>query len=302
MRPNSQVAQLGLLGLGLLLLLAVFGCGSGSQEGSPNYDTQLEQPAESPMQNRPPCVGADEMDNSCEARDVSLFDLSRSDLFSSRQRGSAQFYEGTASTVEEVLEKGLRLEEASPVHIAFRGAARQDSVRCDLRGVARTPDQREAAIRFWLDLDDDEALPSSSEVERLFMEELDKVSPAYPESARANFRTLARGGSSTDYLFLTCFVDYDADEYVLGDGPDPITVAHDHMAEVRSYELYSRAHAAGEFGDEVPFPRAHIRRHEPSSDRPWRGKCRLVCPKAMGPSLAKMELSLPVTLRQIRRS
>ena len=59
MRPNSQVAQLGLLGLGLFLLLAVFGCGSGSQEGSPNYDTQLEQPAESPMQNRPPCVGAD---------------------------------------------------------------------------------------------------------------------------------------------------------------------------------------------------------------------------------------------------
>ena len=51
-----------------------------------------------------------------------------------------------------------------------------------------------------------------------------------------------------------------------------------------------------------PFPRAHIRRHEPSSDRPSRGRCRLVCPKAMGPSLAKMELSLPVTLRQIRRS
>ena len=140
---------------------------------------------------------------------------------------------------------------ASPVHIAFRGSAQQDSVRCEFRRVARTAGQREAAIRFWLDLDEDEALPSAPEVERRFMEELDKVSAAYPESAAANFITLARGGINTNYRFLSCFVDFDTQEYLLGTGPDVLTVGYDHMAEVRSYELYSLAHAAGEFGNEM---------------------------------------------------
>ena len=139
---------------------------------------------------------------------------------------------------------------ASPVHIAFRGSAQQDSVRCEYRGVARAAGQRETAIRFWLDLDVDEALPSAPEAERRFMEELDKVSAAYPESAAANFITLARGGINTDYRFLSCFVDFDKQEYLLGTGPDVLTVGYDHMAEVQSYELYSLAHAAGEFGNE----------------------------------------------------
>ena len=55
-------------------------------------------------------------------------------------------------TVEEVLEKGLRLAEASPVHLAARGTGVSNSTRCDWRGIARTLAQREAAIRFWLGL------------------------------------------------------------------------------------------------------------------------------------------------------
>ena len=113
------------------------------------------------------------------------------------------YTEEVPSSVEDVLEKGLRLAGASPVHLVFRGTAQEDSVRCDLRGVARTPEQREAAIRFWLDLDDDEALPSASEAERRFVEELNRSSVAYPEAAKANFKTLARGGITTDYQFAT---------------------------------------------------------------------------------------------------
>ena len=107
---------------------------------------------------------------------------------------------------------------ASPVHLAFRGTAQEDSVRCEWRGVARTPEQREQAVRFWLDLDDDEELPSASEVERRFMEELDRIGPIYPETVRANFRALARGDLSTDYTFLTCYADYTVHEYLLGSG------------------------------------------------------------------------------------
>jgi hypothetical protein len=38
---------------------------------------------------------------------------------------------GPTATVEEVLEKGLRLAEASPVHLAARGTGVSNSTRCD---------------------------------------------------------------------------------------------------------------------------------------------------------------------------
>ena len=52
--------------------------------------------------------------------------------------------------VEDVLEQGLHLAGASPLHQAFRGTASVGSVRCEWRGVARTLAQRESAIRFRL--------------------------------------------------------------------------------------------------------------------------------------------------------
>ena len=90
-----------------------------------------------------------------EPRDVGSFDLF------SGSGGQAAGYpvDGTAS-VEEVLEQGLRSAGASPVHIAVRGTASADSVRCDWRGIARTPAQRALAIRYRLGLEEDEAIPS----------------------------------------------------------------------------------------------------------------------------------------------
>ena len=44
-----------------------------------------------------------------------------------------------ASSVEDVLEQGLRLAGASPVHIAFRGTANAGSVRCEWRGMPACP-------------------------------------------------------------------------------------------------------------------------------------------------------------------
>ena len=82
------------------------------------------------------------------------------------------------------------------------------------------------------------------------MAELDLISVAYPEAAKANLRTLARGGVATDYQFLSCYANYTVHEYLLGTGTTLLTAAYDHMADVRSYALYSRGHAAGEFGDE----------------------------------------------------
>ena len=53
------------------------------------------------------------------------------------------------------------------------------------------------------------------------------------------------------YQFLTCYVDVDATEYLLGAGPSTLTVAYDRMGEGYSYNLYQNAHTAGEFGTQA---------------------------------------------------
>ena len=177
----------------------------------------------------------------CQPRDVGSFDL-----FSRPGGASSSIVE--ASSVEDVLEQGLRLAGASPVHIVVRGTASSDSVRCGWRGIARTVEQRANAIRYWLGLEPDAAVPDPSYVEVLFTTTLEVVAPVYLETAKSNFLAIARGGLSEEYLYLTCFADYDVSEYLLGGGPtSTLTVAYDRMDEAHSHELYGREHAAGVF-------------------------------------------------------
>ena len=134
--------------------------------------------------------------------------------------------------------------------LAVRGTASSQSVRCDWRGIARTPEQREEAIRFWLGLGEDDTIPEASYLETLFTIVLGTLGPEFQETAKSNLLAIARGGLSTDYLFLTCYADYSVHEYLLGDGPSSLTVAYDRMGEAQSYDLYRREHEAGQFGEE----------------------------------------------------
>ncbi len=135
----------------------------------------------------PPCAGTSS--DSCAPRDVSHFNL-----FAAVPSGAAYTGEGRANSTEDVLEKGLRLGEASPVHLAVRGTTVSGSTRCDWRAVARTAAQRETAIRFWLGIADSESLPSAAEVERRFKEKLDQYDLALPQTANTSFKVLAQGG------------------------------------------------------------------------------------------------------------
>ena len=186
----------------------------------------------------------------CAPRDLEALTLFAAIPFFTPTPGVA-FSDPEAPSVEQVLEQGLRLAGSSPVQLAFRGTATASSVRCEWRGVARTAEQREATIRSWLGLDETLPLPEPADMERLFLTILDAVEPAYPESARASFRALARGGASDDFQFLACYVDYTVSEYVLGAGPTRVTVVYDRIAETKSYDLYWRAHAAGEYGSDA---------------------------------------------------
>ena len=136
--------------------------------------------------------------------------------------GDAMLSIGPAATVEEVLERGLRLAGASPVHLAFRGTAVANSARCEWRGIARTAGQREDAIRYWLELDADDEIPHAAYLEGLFTIALDTLDPNFRETAKSNFLAIARGGLSEEYLFLSCFADYSVSEYLLGTGAAPL--------------------------------------------------------------------------------
>ena len=154
------------------------------------------------------------------------------------------------STVEDLLEQGLHAAGASPVHLAIRGTVGAATVRCAWRGIARTAEQREDTIRFWLQLGAADVIPARSHLEALFAATLDVVFTDYRETAKSNFLAIARGGLSEEYRFLTCFADYTVSDYLLGAGPTTVTVAYDNRDEARSYELYRREHEAGTFGSD----------------------------------------------------
>ena len=162
--------------------------------------------------------------------------------------GEATVTDSGVPTVEELLEEGLHRAGASPVHLAIRGTPAEASVRCAWRGIARTVDQRNAAVRFWLRLDTDDPIPNAGTLEILFAVVLDALDPKYRETAKANFLAIARGGLAEDYRFLTCFADYAVTHYLLGAGPSTVTVAYDRMGEAAAYDLYVREHDAGTYG------------------------------------------------------
>ena len=192
-----------------------------------------------------PCPGPRE----CDERSVSDIPLVRQTSLV----GAGYDLDEPIPTVEDLVEKGLFGAGASPAHIALRGPARRNSTRCEWRGVARTAEQREQAVRFWLNISSDEALPSADELERRFTGYIDQMVPYYQDAMQASFIPLARGGLTNEYQFLTCYVDYDVNEYLLGDGPVTVTVAYNNMGSeaVFSYNLYAKAHEAGAYDDEA---------------------------------------------------
>ncbi len=227
-----------ILGLGVIAaLLAVAAMGQG---GAMIEDATT--PEGSASASALPCSGERAHLEECALRNVS-----RMDPFNSRPNGGGALGGEPSGTVEEVLAKGLRLASASPVHIVFRGTA-ASTVQCEWRGIARTAQQREGAVRFWLDLGTDESTPDAKYLEALFNATLSAAAPAYLETAKANFTSMIEGGLSEEYRFLTCFATYEVPEYILGAGPSTLKVAYDRMGEAHGYDLYRVEHEAGVLG------------------------------------------------------
>ena len=255
------------LGLAMGLLLPFYAAGSWEDSVAVSLDVSLPEeivddpgkrpvpvasiatnlPISTPPTSTPPCSASQISARRCQPREVSNFHLFSGNANEANSLSIAGF-----GTTEEILERGLGLAGASPVHLAVRGTASSNSIQCQWRGVARTPEQRESAIRLWLGLDENAAIPDASYLEALFTTTIEVVDPKYRETTKSDFTTIARGGLSTEYLFLTCYADYTVEEYLLGDGPDSLTLGYDRVGEARSYELYMREYEAGQFGEGSP--------------------------------------------------
>ena len=147
------------------------------------------------------------------------------------------------------MEKGLLTAGLSPTHLAIRATPSTESIRCSWRGSARTLDQRDREVRFWLGLTEEAPLPSDAEVEREFVDGFSDSALSSIATLRAQFRATARRGLSTEFLNLDCFVDYEIHEYLMGDGPGTVAVAFNGVGQVRAYGLYKQAHIDYAFGD-----------------------------------------------------
>ena len=155
-------------------------------------------------------------------------------------------------TIEELVEQGRRGSGTSPTHIAFRGAPSPGSIRCEWHGIARTLEQREDMLRFMMGLREPALIPPVPEIKGYFSRTIDKLTPKRREGWRAFAKVLIEGGMTTEYLFLSCFVDYVVSEYLLGSGPSTVTVAYDAALTLPalSYDSYVKAHRDGGYGDE----------------------------------------------------
>ena len=210
-----------------------------------HQDARVDEWDVTDFASRLPCEEVGTAASPCTLRDVSVHSY-----FFTGPGGGADSEVGV-STVEEVLEKGLHLAEASPVQLTFRGTASGESVRCGWRGTARTVTQREHAVRFWLGLGPGDTLPDSRFVEALFRVTLDTLEPEFRATYKSKFLSIARGGLWTEYQFLVCYAEFTVHEYLLGAGPAKLVAAYDDRGNTLSYGLYLREHENGSFGEEA---------------------------------------------------
>ena len=169
-------------------------------------------------------------------------------------------------TLEEILEEGQYSRIRSPAHIAVRAGLMPGTIRCAYRGLAMTMENRERYIRFWHQVEDGEPLPSIEEMEAWVEDLAEYVGEDDGPYIRAEEMAVVMGGLATSYRYLTCYGDYRVSDYILGSGPDQITIAFDHVGfEAReSYELYKEGHRGGYYDDD-PFRSEE--EHDAETDR-----------------------------------
>ena len=136
--------------------------------------------------------------------------------------------------------------------MALRGVPVAGSFRCEWLGSAYTLDELEEMTRFMFGLDDAADLPTAEEKRTRLDARRNSVSPGFRPLTYAENEQIISGGYSTGVLQLNCFADYLVSEYLLGSGPDRVTLAYHHLGSEPGWSAIEWAVEQKIWGDQTP--------------------------------------------------
>ena len=197
----------------------------------PEADAEVKTKDVSGQEITPPCSGEDT--GICSSRGVSetpFFDAGA---------GAAGVPVEFPST-EELLDRGWHGLNRSPTHIAIRGTIAEGSIRCHGPGRAQTLAQREETLRFWLNIADGDPLPGLETMREKLSVERAGVPIRFQEYAYSGIEAAMIGGLFADRARIVCYAELATADYLVGEGPQQITVGYHLLDEIYSHELYTR--------------------------------------------------------------
>ena len=145
--------------------------------------------------------------------------------------------------VETMVERGFFGGSEAGADIGLRGKAVPDTVRCGLYGSVYGLEHRGVLLRSLLNLAEEEPLPGRDGILEDIENSLGGLAKAYRPKFRAKYTALLDGLPFEGERNVVCFMDLLVDEYLVGDGPDRVTLSYDYLSRFLTYEL-----AVTEFG------------------------------------------------------
>ena len=159
------------------------------------------------------------------------------------------------ATVEQILEEGRPWTGLGGTHIVLRGVVTAESIRCHWIGRAFPPLDTSDLWTFITGKETAEEMPAREEIEEILRPLTSPTGegPVTREGALINH--LLEGGYSEDLLQLMCYADYHVNEYLMGTGPEKVTVAYNSIYTEVGWEVLKKASAMAVYTDEKPLDR-----------------------------------------------
>ncbi|MDE2842813.1 MAG: hypothetical protein OXN21_05460, partial [Chloroflexota bacterium] len=110
---------------------------------------------------------------------------------------------------------------------------------------ARTLDRRAQSIMFWLGMSEEDQLPPEEEILARLEEQLGGIPEGKRPQLMAPMIDLVKGGLSQASPLMGCYMDLQADEYLLGSGPGLVTVLVQTFIPAHSWEFYTEVIKGG---------------------------------------------------------
>ena len=171
------------------------------------------------------------------------------------------------ATVEQILEEGRPWTGLGGTHIVLRGVVTAESIRCHWIGRAFPPLDTSDLWTFITGKETAEEMPAREEIEEILRPLTSPTGegPVTREGALINH--LLEGGYSEDLLQLMCYADYHVNEYLMGTGPEKVTVAYNSIYTEVGWEVLKKASAMAVYTDEKPLDREAVRTGTASPER-----------------------------------